>query len=382
MKKLITSILVLAMIIAMAPAAMAAEEGLSNFTKSQTYTQGQFSDVAEGKWYTDSVKKAYELGLMKGGSGDSFNINGNITIAETLALACRINNIYYGGDGVFEQGSPWYQVYADYAIEKGIIISANYTATATRSDFVAILGNSLPESAFAKINDISLIPDVDITDEDGIFIYMFYEAGILTGSDEYGTFNPKSNIQRSEVAAIVTRIVDETERKEVTLKEAENTVTVNIGTVLSGNENYTYEDAYDLYQNSEKAFEYAMEAWECLIEAEMYYSQGDDTSKSQYLLSMRAAKNKAADAANREQKIIDSIETHGDVYFDDGTTLLTKVQKAYRMLNVVANMSIYVNPSQSFFSVMLNHMDLALDAWEEADNAITGLLNTFETETN
>jgi hypothetical protein len=45
-------------------------------------------------------------------------------------------------------------------------------------------------------------------------------------------------------------------------------------------------------------------------------------------------------------------------------------------------MSIYVNPSQSFFSVMLNHMDLALDAWEEADNAITGLLNTFETETN
>jgi hypothetical protein len=27
-------------------------------------------------------------------------------------------------------------------------------------------------------------------------------------------------------------------------------------------------------------------------------------------------------------------------------------------------------------------MDLALDAWEEADNAITGLLNTFETETN
>jgi hypothetical protein len=56
---------------------------------------------------------------------------------------------------------------------------------------------------------------------------MFYNAGILGGSDDYGTFNPKSNIQRSEVAAIVTRIADVTERKDVTLKVDVTEVTLN-----------------------------------------------------------------------------------------------------------------------------------------------------------
>ncbi len=43
-------------------------------------------------------------------------------------------------------------------------------------------------------------------------IYMLYRAGITIGSDARGTFNPDKFIKRSEVAAIVTRMVDDSLR--------------------------------------------------------------------------------------------------------------------------------------------------------------------------
>ena len=41
---------------------------------------------------------------------------------------------------------------------------------------------------------------------------MFYRAGILSGVDAKGTFNPSDNIKRSEVAAILIRMMDKTAR--------------------------------------------------------------------------------------------------------------------------------------------------------------------------
>ena len=48
-------------------------------------------------------------------------------------------------------------------------------------------------------------------------VYRLYRAGILTGSDDLGTFYPDSSIQRSAVAAIVTRMASPALRKTVTL---------------------------------------------------------------------------------------------------------------------------------------------------------------------
>ena len=48
-------------------------------------------------------------------------------------------------------------------------------------------------------------------------IYAFYRAGILTGSDQSGTFRPASSIQRCEVAAILVRMFTEAERVSITL---------------------------------------------------------------------------------------------------------------------------------------------------------------------
>ena len=110
-----------------------------------------------------------------------------------------------------------------YALEKGIIaedMSLQADKSITRRDFVKIFRASMPSSEFPVINEVSdgKIPDVAMNADGAAQIYDFYRAGILVGSDTLGTFNPDSNIVRSEVAAILTRMFDNTARKTITLK--------------------------------------------------------------------------------------------------------------------------------------------------------------------
>lgn len=90
----------------------AASSGLSNFKKQTEYTG--FSDVPETAWYAESVKTVCEYGLMNGKTVSTFSPSGNMTIAEAIAIGCRLHDIYSGGSGSFKQSSPWYQVYADF----------------------------------------------------------------------------------------------------------------------------------------------------------------------------------------------------------------------------------------------------------------------------
>lgn len=49
---------------------------------------------------------------------------------------------------------------------------------------------------------------------------MLYNAGILTEFDKYGTFKPFSSISRAEVAAIISRMVNTSLRKQFTLADS------------------------------------------------------------------------------------------------------------------------------------------------------------------
>lgn len=220
MKRFLSLLIAALLLVSILPTAAAAPAGLDNFVQTREYTAGQFTDVDPVQWYAGGIRTAYEFGLVNGNSETTFNPDGSITIAETLALACRLHRIYNGGTGVFEQGAPWYQVYVDYAVDNSIIVAgkySDYTAKATRTDFAAIMAAAFPETALPAINDVRRIPDVKKTAASAESVYLLYNAGILTGSDEFGTFNPTSNIKRSEVATIVTRMADAELRKNVTL---------------------------------------------------------------------------------------------------------------------------------------------------------------------
>lgn len=174
----------------------------------------RFTDIDTSKWYYTYVVQAYELGLIDGFSDGTFKPDGTLTVAQAVKLAACIHMINSTGVASFTESQPWYQVYVDYCAENSIIRASDYEdmdVPATRAQFAEILAASLPAAALAEMNTVNDgdIPDVAMSrDSYGNSVYRLYRAGVLTGSDEIGTFNADSNIKRSEVSTIVVRMSD------------------------------------------------------------------------------------------------------------------------------------------------------------------------------
>ena len=208
--------LLLAAVLAVSLCASAFAAGLDNFQQTDPY-QEQFTDI--GGWYADYVIKGYELGLIDGTSDSTYSPHRSMTVAEAVKLAACIHSIYTTGSADFTQGSPWWQVYADYCLEEGIIDTpySDYGNAITRSQAAVLFAAALPAEALTEMNPLSdgAIPDVRLSDSYGHAVYTLYRAGVLTG-DSDGSFYPDRNISRSEMAAIVVRMVDVTERQPLT----------------------------------------------------------------------------------------------------------------------------------------------------------------------
>lgn len=179
-----------------------------------------FTDVSADAWYYNDVKSAYESGLINGKSDLSFAPADNLTYGEAVKLAACMHQKYTSGSVTLKNGSPWYQSYVDYAKTNGIIsVDYSWDSTATRAGYMQIFASSLPDSALGQINNVSdgAIPDVPTTHANAAAIYKLYRAGVVQGSDAQRNCNPSANIQRSEVAAILTRMMDSSARMEFSL---------------------------------------------------------------------------------------------------------------------------------------------------------------------
>lgn len=178
----------------------------SGFQKVNTYTP--FADI-RGHWAELYVRVCVETGLMQG-TGTGFAPEVTLTNGETAAIAARIHEVFSGRAIPATGGSPWYQVYVDYLAAAGVTVKAPM-AYATRQGFFAMLAAVLPDSELAAINRIKALPD---TSDPAVL--KFYNAGILTGMDQYGTFEGASPLTRSQCAAMVARIADPSLRQVFT----------------------------------------------------------------------------------------------------------------------------------------------------------------------
>lgn len=86
---------------------------------------------------------------------------------------------------------------------------------------MAIFANALPDEGLAAINNVpdDSIPDVPSSKAYATAVYKLYRAGILTGVDEAHNCNPLTNIKRSEVATILTRMMNEDKRVKFNMGE-------------------------------------------------------------------------------------------------------------------------------------------------------------------
>ena len=184
------------------------------------YDEAGFTDVASD-WTYAPIKTCYELGLMSGQGGGKFNPGGTVAVAEGVAVAARVHSLWRGGGGTFPAGAPWYQSAVDYAARNGIIAPgqfSDFTAAATRAQLAGMLARALPQEGYAPINSVTSLPDVDDSTPGAADIFKLYNAGIVSGTDAYGTFAPNNTITRAEMAAILCRLVQPGTRVTFTLQ--------------------------------------------------------------------------------------------------------------------------------------------------------------------
>ena len=181
----------------------------------------KFKDVPAGSWYYDSVLTAVQLGLVNGKSETEYKPDDNLTYAEAAKLAACMHQLYTTGSITLQGGNPWYQPYVEYCQKNGILTKDyNYNDKATRAGYIEIFANALPAEALEEMNFVAdnAIPDVAMSAPYAQAVYKLYRAGILTG-DESHNCKPNDNIKRSEVAAILVRMMYDGARKSFTLGE-------------------------------------------------------------------------------------------------------------------------------------------------------------------
>lgn len=204
---------------------------LSNIKKKKTY-KNQFSDVKNEKWYAEYIQTAFETGIINGKPDGTFAPDAPVSVAEVVKMASLINYYYRGLNDEERQFSAtvnekWYEPYAEYASQNlldGKTLVGDFGEPATRLFTAFMFDSCLPSEEYEPLVDVTSIPDLFQSDSYYKSVLRLYKAGVLSGSDDKGTFNPDSNLTRSEAVAIITRIIDATKRKGYKEPESANAV--------------------------------------------------------------------------------------------------------------------------------------------------------------
>lgn len=189
-----------------------------------------FTDMA-GVWCEDAVQTVCQTGLMQGRSDGSFGPSGELTGAHIVTICARLYGLLTGGDGVLPEpaeGQEWYDpAYASLSQALDRMGATGSTPTALhaqtldlledippadpvhRQTFVSLLVETLQTAdvTLPSINQITVVPDFRSPG-----VLSLYNAGILTGSDQYGSFGGGELLNRGQAAAILARLVDPAQR--------------------------------------------------------------------------------------------------------------------------------------------------------------------------
>lgn len=139
-------------------------------------------------------------------------------------------------------GGNWYDGAVAYAKEQGIISGSeftNYEKAATRAEMAFLFAHALPNSEYKPINNITELPDVNENTKYNEEILKLYNAGVLSGSDKYGTFETNNQITRAQATAILNRLVNSDKRKVLSLESFEKTPSENTAGAITITEGQT-----------------------------------------------------------------------------------------------------------------------------------------------
>lgn len=204
--------------------------GMDAFQLDDAALTCSFTDVPAGQWYWDSVAYASSIGLVSGRSEGIFAPDGTMTAAEAIALSVRVYRKYYGISEPVEAvtGPNWYAPYVTLAQQYRLLpsgmtnlTSSGWNKALTRSQAAAVFCLALPETELPAINAITSVPDVGENYQYRAEILKLYNAGVLRGNDDYGTYRPNQSISRAEFVKLLFALLRPAQRQRFTLKAYE-----------------------------------------------------------------------------------------------------------------------------------------------------------------
>lgn len=183
-----------------------------------------FKDVPTNHWAYQQIERAYADGVIAGVSGNPeqgtgvFEPAGMLTMAQFMTIMTRG---FYGDELQKEidkgSSSPWYAAAQNVANRHGLLngTKGGMTANVTRYDMAAFMTNILKDkdavmptaaekaATQAKIADFSKIPSGY---KDAVTTVFFF--GVISGTDQKGTFAGNNFMNRAQAAVVYGRLKD------------------------------------------------------------------------------------------------------------------------------------------------------------------------------
>lgn len=162
-----------------------------------------FTDVAADFWAYDAISYVYEKGLFAGTSETTFSPNVTMTREMLWTVLGRLSGAELTGAGVFEQARQW-------AVSNGVSDGTNGGNTITREQMVTMLyryaGSPAAGGALTGYADASTVSGYAAD-----AMAWAVGSGIISGTSAT-TLSPQGSATRAQVATILMRFVENTEK--------------------------------------------------------------------------------------------------------------------------------------------------------------------------
>ena len=173
-----------------------------------TQTDGTFSDVTSGVWYESPVMSAYEKGIVKGVTENTFSPNSTTTRGQTVTMLYRAMGSP-GGANVFSDTSGEVGFAAGWASASGVTNGVSATAFApnssiTREQLVTMLYRMAGSPAADTSKLASFTDGGSVQSYAQSAVAWAISNGLLTGYGD-GTIRPAGVATRAEVCTIIMR---------------------------------------------------------------------------------------------------------------------------------------------------------------------------------
>ena len=191
-----------------------------NYKPVDPTPEATFADVSETAWYKNSVDYAVEHGLMNGTGTNTFEPESTMTRAMLVTVLWRYANAPKPGANPFTDvpNGKWYTDAVAWAAENGVVNGVGDgkfepDGSVTREQMATILYRYAQKVGIdtSKHIELSAFPDANrVSAYARASMQWIVAEGVIGGSRENGQdwLNPQGNATRAEVATILMRFIE------------------------------------------------------------------------------------------------------------------------------------------------------------------------------